>query len=299
MLAYVALTVAMLLWASSYIALKYVFAIFDPYVVLAARMAICTLCLAPFVWSAWRRIDRQRGDWRWLVFMALCEPCLYFLFESESLLRTSASQAGVLTAMLPVFVAVGARIFLAEHITRSLALGSCVSIAGIAWLTLASEASADAPDPMLGNLLLIVALVCATGYMLVAKRLTRRYPASALTLMQSGMGTLWFGGLMLLPDVQLPTELPLLPSLVVLYLGAGITLGAYGLYTWGVSRIPVSQAGMFLNLIPVFTLMLAWALLGERLNAPQWLACGLILAGVLWGQRPDAPRVQQAAGCSA
>ena len=64
MLAYVALTVAMLLWASSYIALKYVFAIFDPYVVLAARMAICTLCLAPFVWSAWRRIDRQRGDWR-------------------------------------------------------------------------------------------------------------------------------------------------------------------------------------------------------------------------------------------
>lgn len=58
-----------------------------------------------------------------------------FLFESESLLRTSASQAGVLTAMLPVFVAVGARIFLAEHITRSLALGSCVSIAGIAWLT--------------------------------------------------------------------------------------------------------------------------------------------------------------------
>ncbi len=61
MLAYVALTVAMLLWASSYIALKYVFAIFDPYVVLAARMAICTLCLAPFVWSAWRRIDRQIG----------------------------------------------------------------------------------------------------------------------------------------------------------------------------------------------------------------------------------------------
>lgn len=104
---------------------------------------------------------------------------------------------------------------------------------------------------------------------------------------------------MLLPDVQLPTELPLLPSLVVLYLGAGITLGAYGLYTWGVSRIPVSQAGMFLNLIPVFTLMLAWALLGEHLNPPQWAACGLILAGVLWGQRPDAPRVQQTAGCSA
>lgn len=77
--------------------------------------------------------------------------------------------------MLPVFVAVGARIFLAEHITRSLALGSCVSIAGIAWLTLASEYKADAPDPMLGNLLLIVALVCATGYMLVAKRPTRRY----------------------------------------------------------------------------------------------------------------------------
>lgn len=91
----------------------------------------------------------------------------------------------------------------------------------------------------------------------------------------------------------------LLPSLVVLYLGAGITLGAYGLYTWGVSRIPVSQAGMFLNLIPVFTLMLARALLGERLNAPQWLACGLILAGCAVGAADRMRRVQRAAGCSA
>ena len=50
----------------------------DPYVVLAARMAICTLCLAPFVWSAWRRIDRQRGGWRWLVFSLVFNTLLAY-----------------------------------------------------------------------------------------------------------------------------------------------------------------------------------------------------------------------------
>jgi len=68
------------------------------------------------------------------------------------------------------------------------------------------------------------------------------------------------------------------------YLGACITLGAYGMYTWAVGKVPVALAGAFINLIPLFTLLLAWLLLDERLNATQTAASVLVLGGVLLSQ---------------
>ncbi|MGV8455706.1 EamA family transporter, partial [Pseudomonas aeruginosa] len=62
----------------------------------------------------------------------------------------------------------------------------------------------------------------------------------------------------------------------VVYLGVVVTVGAYGLYNFGVGRLPASQASGFINLIPVFTLVFAALLLGETLNGPQMLAAGLV-----------------------
>ena len=70
----------------------------------------------------------------------------------------------------------------------------------------------------------------------------------------------------------------------VAYLGVLVTVGAYGLYNFGVSRLPASQASGFTNLIPVFTLLFAILILGESLNGMQMLAAALVFAGVLLSQ---------------
>lgn len=74
------------------------------------------------------------------------------------------------------------------------------------------------------------------------------------------------------------------------YLGVVVTVGAYGLFNFGVSRLPASQATAFTNLIPLFTLVFAAVLLGERLSAEQMVAAGLVFVGVLLSQwRSRAP----------
>ncbi len=79
--------------------------------------------------------------------------------------------------------------------------------------------------------------------------------------------------------------------LAVVYLGTFITFGAYGCYNYGVSRIPASQAVGYVNLIPVFSVMLGMLVLGETLNSSQWLACGLVFCGVwLSSWRRSTPR---------
>ena len=70
----------------------------------------------------------------------------------------------------------------------------------------------------------------------------------------------------------------------MIYLGAVITLGAYGCYNFGVSKLPASQATAFINLIPVFTVILGWLVLVEKFNFMQYLAAATVFAGVVLSQ---------------
>ncbi|BEV73471.1 MULTISPECIES: DMT family transporter [unclassified Paludibacterium] len=283
---YVAILTAMFLWSSTFVVLKLVFAVFDPMVVLFARMLVASLCLGLLVW--WRggvRFDYRAGDWKWLLAMGLIEPCLYFLFEARALQYTSASQAGMITSAMPFLVALGAMLFLREKVSLHKWLGLCLSCAGIIWLTLGSHPDEHAPDPWLGNLLELAAMCCSAAFVLIVKKLSDRYSPLVMTGMPALMGCLWFGAGMLLPGVQLPQHYPLGACLLILYLGAGVTLGAYGLHIWAVTRVPVTVAASFNNLIPVMTVLSAWIVLGETLSLPQMLACALVLLGVLIGQR--------------
>jgi drug/metabolite transporter (DMT)-like permease len=217
--------------------------------------------------------------------MAICEPCLYFLFEARALELTSASQAGMITALLPLMVAVGARFVLQEELSASMLAGFAMAIAGAVWLSLAGEASADAPQPLLGNFLEFVAMVCATGYIISLKRLTSRYTPFFLTAVQAFVGAMFFLPFLALPSTALPVQWLWGPTLAIIYLGAVITLGAYGLYNYGVSRIPASQASVFVNLIPVFTVFLGWLILDERFTRDQYLASALVFVGIYISQR--------------
>jgi len=85
---------------------------------------------------------------------------------------------------------------------------------------------------------------------------------------------------------MLPVEIVPLPFLAIFYLGSAATLGAYGCYNYGVSQIPASQATAFINLIPVFTLIMSGLILGEQFTGVQYLASGLVFAGVILSQSP-------------
>lgn len=68
---------------------------------------------------------------------------------------------------------------------------------------------------------------------------------------------------------------------IVALLAVGPTLGGYGLYTVSLTYLPAATANLIATLEPALTAVLAFFLLGERLNAPQLLGGGLTLIGVL------------------
>jgi len=278
-----ALCAASILWASAFIAFKLAFTAYDTMFVVFGRMLVATLCFLP-LYPRFRSQPYRRGDWRPIVLMGLCEPGLYFLFETAAIKNTAASQAGMIVAMLPLMVAVGAHFLLKERVTARTWAGFGVAVAGAAMLSLFSETTEDAPHPMLGNFLEFLAMCCATGYTILLKKLSARYSPMFLTASQALLGCVFFLPLMFLPGQHLPTQFVLVPALSIIYLGAASTLGAYGLYSYGVSKIPACQASAFINLIPVATVFMAWLVLGERFTLGQYAASALVLGGVLLSQ---------------
>lgn len=279
---------AMVLWASSFVALKIAFRVYHPMVVIFGRMAVASICFLLLIKWFRNSVDYQKGDLKYILLMAFCEPCLYFLFEAKAIENTSASQAGMITAMLPILVALSAAWLLKESVGRYTWIGSLTAVVGVCWLTLESVPTSDAPHPVLGNFLEFMAMVCATGYTITLKHLAQRYTTLFLTAMQAFVGSLFYFPLLFLPSTQLPVCFEPVSAMAIIYLGAVITLGAYGLYNYGLKHIPASQASAFVNLIPVFSFIFGWMLLDESFTRGQCIAACIVMAGVFVSQRRPA-----------
>ena len=294
-IAYSALTGAVLLWAGSFIAMRVAVAVLPPGLVVWLRMTITLVLLLPAV--KFLMLKRfQKKDLVLLVPMVLLQPCIYFLLESTALTLTSASQAGIISSTVPVFVALGALLFLKEPMGGRQWYALVLSIAGIIGLTLGGkDTPGSAVNPLMGNLLESLAMVAAAGNFLLIKHLAGRYNSWSLTALQVLAGFLFF-----LPASRyipaVPAEAWTVPVVAsVLFLGLFVTFGGFGLYNYGQSFVPAARASLFINLIPVVTAFLGLTILGESLSGIQIASGVLVIAAVRLGTSSPAKRRPAAA----
>ena len=285
--------VAMTLWASSFVAMKFAIVAFSPMLVVFFRMLVASI----IVLTQWRRIEVfkiPRSHWKSFFILVLCEPVLLFVFEAHALKYTTASQAGMICSLVPVFVAAGSYVLYREKQSRHVWAGFVIAICGVGLLSMKSIATDQAPDPLLGNFFEMLAMLSATGYILTAKRLCASYSAFTLTALQSWIGALFFLPMFLLSGETLPATVQPEAVLAILYLGSAVSFGAYLFYSYGLRHIPAAQASAYGNLIPVIALGLGHLVLSESLTFLQYGACAFVLCGVWLSQRSETE--QKAAG---
>ena len=270
---------AMFIWASSFIALKAAMEDLGPFTVIFLRMIIASLCFVYFI-KSFLKYDFSKKDVKFILLLALFEPCLYFIFESKALQLTSASQAGMITSLMPIITAMAAGYFLKEIITKQLIFGSLIAMCGAIWLSLQGVTSVSSPNPLLGNFLELLAMVCGAGYTITARYLSDKYSALFITAIQAFIGAIFFTPLFIYEYFTIPLNITMNSFLWVLYLGVVVTLAGYGLYNYALTKITASKAAVFVYLIPVFTLILAYFVLNEKLSVLEFIACFVILFGV-------------------
>ena len=274
------LIAAMIIWSSSFIALKIAFIAYSPLSAIWLRMFLATLMFA-LIFRFIPKGRYEKGDIRLLLAMSFMEPCLYFMCEAYALTFTSAGQAGMITAMLPLFVAVAAFLFLGEKVGVLQLVGLVLALVGVVIITLKGQQdSVNASRPVLGNSLEVLAMCWATGYTILVKKLSARYHPLFLIGVQSTVGMVFFAPAFFFSIDGFFSHFFTFSTAAIAYLGIVVTVGGYGLYTYGISRLPASQASAYTNLIPVFTVLMSWAFLGEQFTRSQIGGAVLVFLGI-------------------
>jgi len=133
-----------------------------------------------------------------------------------------------------------------------------------------------------GDLLVVLSLVIALGWILMNKSLMMAHGPLAVTaygiLAGTAMLAIWVIAVDGLPPV---TRVSLTAWLALAASGVLCTAATTLLWNWGIHHVPASRAGVFLNIEPALGSMLGVELLGDKLGPFAWVGGGLILAAAV------------------
>jgi drug/metabolite transporter (DMT)-like permease len=175
-------------------------------------------------------------------------------------------------------------LFAGEHLDWIGWLALAGSTVGAALIVLGGRQAGTAGSvPTLGgDLLVVLSLTIALGWILMNKSLMQVHSPLAVTAYGIFSGTLmlavWvvvFDGLPPLARVSLTAWLALAAS------GVLCTATTTLLWNWGIHHVPASRAGVFLNIEPALGSLLGVQLLGDKLGPFAWVGGGLILVAAV------------------
>ncbi|MEM7799341.1 MAG: DMT family transporter [Chloroflexota bacterium] len=218
------------------------------------------------------------------------------IFTILALNFTSASLASIVFAIQPVLIVVFAWGLLQERPQGYHLLFGALAVVGVVITIAAPDANQSATNAA-GAVFALISTSLAALYVVMMRRITMTLnPLVALACIQTmGLGIAiltWVIGGQLLPLSNDP--ITMLQGVGIAATGAIYYGLAFWLYLLGLQTITASVAGLYLNLVPVFTILFAFFLIGERLTARGWLGVLTVLVAIfcvsLFTLREDASR---------
>jgi drug/metabolite transporter (DMT)-like permease len=246
------------------------------------RFLFACLVLAPLVWRHPARLTASQ--WRVLLLASFLGVPAQFMVQYCGLSLTTVTHASLMVGTLPMLLAVTAMIFAHEHLDAMGWMALAGSTAGVGLIMLGrTQASSDGHGPSVaGDLLVVLSLVIALGWIMLNKRLMEQHPPVVI----AAYGVL-SGSAMLAVMVLVARGVPPLRGvsgqawLALAASGLLCTASTNLLWNWGIHRVPASRAGVFLNLEPAVGTILGVELLGDRLGPFAWVGGGLIIAAAI------------------
>ncbi len=226
------------------------------------------------VYPQWWRV--QRRDWPALAGMGIFGIGLFHVLWNLSVLTNGMALATILAYLATLLVPLGAWLLWREAGTPRLLVAAALAVLGIGLMVgLSPNDTALSPR---GVLIGILAACGYASYSLFGKGVTGRYHPWVVLTYAFGFAAL----ILLLWQIARggapPLPLSTWPPFIALILIA--TIGAFGLYTMGLRRLRAGVAAIAATSELLFTPILAYAFVGERLHPEQIPGALLILAGV-------------------
>jgi drug/metabolite transporter (DMT)-like permease len=287
------LAAAMALTGSNVALGKAIVAEVPVYVFVLFRFVVASAALAFMVRgeSGPRLIEMRPGEWRDLTLMALLGMVGFTALMLEGLKRTSAVDAGIITATMPAVVAALGVLFVGDRLSRLQALAVALAVGGL--VLVQTTGAPGGASTLLGNLLVGGAVLCEASFVILGKRLAPPYQPLRLSLGANLVGLVLSIPLALV-DLGSLDLAAIRPGMWLLGTWYALSASVFCLWLWyrGLPHVETWLAGLATAAIPVAALATSALYLGETIAPAKLAGAALVIAAIVLGamsSRPAAP----------
>ena len=285
---YISLIITMLFWGGTFIAGRILAGSVPPAGAAFLRFAIATVALGVFVRAIDGRISLpSRNLWGPLFVLGLIGVFSYNILFFTGLETVSAGRASLIIALNPLVITIFATIFLKEGLSILQYGGILLSLAGALFVI-----SNGRPELLfstgfgIGELAILGCVASWATYSLVGRYVLKELTPLASVFYSSLIGTILLLGPVIYNDAL--SDIAVYPAaswLSLVFLGLLGTAAGFTLYYRAIKRIGASRSGVFINLVPFFSICLSWFILGESIKPSVVIGGILLLIGVAMTNR--------------
>ena len=294
---YLSLIMTMLFWGGTFIAGRILArtvpaadAAFFRFLLAAAALAVLTRLIDGHLRLPPK--DRIVG----LLLLGLTGVFSYNICFFTGLKYIEAGRAALIIALNPMAITIGAVLIYGERLSPLQSIGLLISLFGaVLVITNGNPALLFAGGFGLGEIAIIGCVISWAAYSLIGRSVLK-----SMTPLSAVFYSTLFGSIMLFPATLLDGVPPTPASytsadwISLLFLGIFGTAAGFSLYYRAITRIGAARSSVFINLVPLFSIVLAWIFLAETINLSVLIGGLILMAGVYLTNKK--PKTQLSSG---
>ncbi|EJR47308.1 hypothetical protein IIM_04433 [Bacillus cereus VD107] len=283
------LLVAVILWGTAIAPTKWALESIQPFTLLFIRLFFAGgICMLFSFNQLQKAVVHKHIPWKRMSLLSFTGVAGYFMFTSYGISLTSGLHVSIIDAALPLVTILFSTFFLKEKIQLNYWIGIILGAIGVLFITVPSN-NADQEVSLIGDILILLSTFLFAFYTILLKRpkQERHLSNNVFTTL-----TLIIGMVILLPFAMIETFYYGFPKIdtwkvgfSVMYLVIGATILAYWFWNKALERISASVSGLYLNALPLISIVTSIVLLDESVTWKIIIGGSLVLIGVGWADK--------------
>lgn len=281
-LIYILMTMSALFWSGAFIAGKVSVLYFTPVQATFYRFAFASVIIFTILLiKEPENIKISKSQMKMAITLGIVGMIGYHLLFFEALKHTSASNASMIAAMNPMLTALFSSLLVSEKLGyRKISFLALAFIGVILTITNWDINIILSMQFNIGDLIMMAAVTCWALYAILVKKFMPNFsPLQLSTYSFISCAVLLFPlysyqGFSHIADVSREGWL------AVLYMAVFATVIGYLIQQISIKKIGASATSIFINLVPIFSIILAFVILGENLSVTKLVSGFIIIFSV-------------------
>lgn len=280
---YTMLIFVMFTWGANVSLLKYMVEEVAPVTLTSFRILVAGIAVVLILWKMKLLRKPTTSEWKYILLGTLTNVVAHHYFLNMGLSITSATHGGLILGTGPMLTASFAAILLRYFPSKIQWLGLVLGLAGIAVSILIGSETMGAN---LGDFYVFLSIIVQVLSFMVVSKAAKTLDPRLLTAYMLIIGA---AILTVISFIQEPGAIKQFSSATtnfwVIFFVSAIICTAVGhlMYNYAIGQAGPTKAAIFMNLNPLFSLIISALFLGEVLHINHFLGLILIVAGVMLG----------------